>query len=466
MKPFSPRSDFDEPVRTGEQAIAFLEGLVRPDPRPYAARAPLAQRCVRALLERVGNPHAGLRVVHITGSKGKGTTALFTEAILEAAGLRTGTFTSPHLERWTERYRIGGREISASDLAHAIETLRPHVAALCIDDPDNAPTFFDVATAAALLLFREAVVDCAIVEVGIGGRLDATNVVDPAVSCITAVELEHTDKLGTDLGSIAREKAGIIKPGRPTVIGSLPDAALRQVERRAAQVQVPLLQLGRELQVEVGPARELRTPIVVSLAGQHVEALLPVPAPHLAAGAALAFGCAERLGILDPDTLADATRRGLATTTLPGRCEILRHRPWVVVDGAHTVASARALRTMLDSIPAAERRFVLSVSGQRDPAALARELFAGNECVIATRADAERSLDAAELAAALQRTHPQLRLTVESNPAAALALALSALQPETLLCITGSVYMAGLGRHGKGGHRVRQEYPTTTSPTD
>ena len=196
--------------------------LVRGDPRPYQTRARLAQLPVRALLSRVGNPEATLRVVHIAGSKGKGSTALYLEAILHAAGLGTGTFTSPHLQRWTERLRIDARESTEAEFAALLARLQPHVRALQLEDEDGAASFFDVLTAAAFLLFAQRGVDCAIVEAGIGGRLDATNVVQPRVSCITSLELEHTDKLGTHIAAIAEEKAGIIKKGVPVVVGPLP----------------------------------------------------------------------------------------------------------------------------------------------------------------------------------------------------------------------------------------------------
>ncbi|NCF28208.1 MAG: bifunctional folylpolyglutamate synthase/dihydrofolate synthase, partial [Gammaproteobacteria bacterium] len=206
------------PISNADQAVAFLMSLVREDPRPYQARARLAQLPVRALLARAGNPQVSLPVVHIAGSKGKGSTALYLEAILHSAGLTTGTFTSPHLQRWTERYRVDGREITAEEFAALFARLQPHVLGLLHQDEASAPSFFDVLTAAALLLFADQGVDCAIIEAGIGGRLDATNVVQPMLSCITSVELEHTDKLGASIAAIAGEKAGIIKMEVPVII--------------------------------------------------------------------------------------------------------------------------------------------------------------------------------------------------------------------------------------------------------
>jgi folylpolyglutamate synthase/dihydropteroate synthase len=225
------------------EAEAWLEGLINLERSPAELRrARLSLAPVEALLARVGEPQRGLRVVHVAGSKGKGSTALLGEALLRAVGLSTGTFTSPHLERWTERFRIDGHEVPGDALAAAVTRLRPHVDAL--RQGADPPSFFDVTTAAAFLLFAEAGVDVALVEVGLGGRLDSTNVVAPAVCCITSIELEHTEKLGDTLAAIAGEKAGIAKAGVPLVVGALPAEAAEVVEARARALGCPLARLG------------------------------------------------------------------------------------------------------------------------------------------------------------------------------------------------------------------------------
>jgi dihydrofolate synthase/folylpolyglutamate synthase len=200
----------DPPLRSLAQAEAWLEGLINVERRPEVPYARLGLDPIRRLLARVGDPQAALSVVHVAGSKGKGSTALLVEALLRGLGERVATFTSPHLERWTERFRVDGREVEGERLLAAVERLRPHVDALRAEAPASAPTFFDVTTAAAMLLFAEARVDRAVLEVGLGGRLDSTNVVDPAVTCITTIELEHTDKLGTTPAALGAEQAGIV----------------------------------------------------------------------------------------------------------------------------------------------------------------------------------------------------------------------------------------------------------------
>lgn len=444
--PGSGTPGYGAAIETGEQAVRFLHSLVRPDFRPYALRAPLALASVRRLLERVESPQRALRTVHIAGSKGKGSTALFLEAVLEGTGHATGTFTSPHLQRWTERFRVGGREIHAAELARTLERLRPHVHALSAAHPDDPPSFFDVATAAALLLFRERHVDYAIMEVGIGGRFDATNVVEPSVTCITSIELEHTDKLGGELAAIAREKAGIIKPGVPVIAGRLPPEAMGEVSACAAALDAPLMRLGEEIVWEARERRPLGSRLRVGLGGHAFEAELRVHGRHQAHNAALALACAHELGALSAPGAAAAACRALGDTTLPARNEVLGHGPWVVIDAAHTAGSARALSATLDALPARTRHMVLSVSSGKGLAGLCAELLAGAQTVTVTRAEPLRSEDPEIVAAAARACNPEATVRIHADPALAVRAAYRALEPDGLLCISGSVYMAGLAR--------------------
>jgi len=437
-------------MRTAADARRFLESLVLPAPRPYAEREPFAQRAVRELLERSLWPERSLRAVHIAGSKGKGTTALLIESILEAGGVRTGTYTSPHLERWTERFRIGGQEVEGARLAGVLARLEPHVEALRALDPDRPPTFFDTATAAALLLFTEARVDCAIVEAGIGGRLDATNVIVPAVSCLTGVELEHTDKLGTTLEAIAREKAGIVKPRVPVVIGRLPEAARAVVTARAKSLSAPLFELGCEFAVErlAGPDPLQRLRLTPGPGLAPIDASMAAPGRHHAEAAALATACVAELGLLEPEALARAVRAGLARAHLPARTEVLAHEPLTVVDCAHTEASARALSEVLEGLGVRAAHFVLSFSPGKRMAEVAGALAPLASAVTVTRAERTRSL-APEAVAAVLGGWPPARLADE--PRRALAEARASLRRGEALCVAGSVYMAGLARRALRG---------------
>ena len=433
-------------IRSIEEAAAWLDGLINVERRPDLPYERLGLAPIRRLLERLDDPQHGLPVIHIAGSKGKGSTALFAEALLHSGGERVGTFTSPHLERWTERFRIDAREVAGERLAAAVERVRPHVEALRDSDPATAPTFFDATTAAALLLFREAQVDRAILEVGLGGRLDSTNVVTPQVACITSIELEHTDRLGGTLASIAREKAGILKPGVPAVIGELAEEAAAVIEARAAELGITPARAGRDFRAEIlaeGP-EGLRLRLRDGPLDLEVE--LPLLGAHQAANAALALACVRRAGGLGDAALASAVQSGLPSARLPGRLELLRRDPAVLVDSAHTAASARALARVLKLLRARRTHLVLSISAGKDTGSMLEALLPLADELSVTRAEPARSLAPAEIAEAARARAPRLAVRVVPNPQLALRAAAARLEPGDLLCVAGSVYLAGIAR--------------------
>jgi dihydrofolate synthase/folylpolyglutamate synthase len=435
------------PVTTLEEAAAWLEGLINVERRPDWPYARMGLGPVRRLLARLGDPQSGLSVLHVAGSKGKGSTALLAEAVLRAAGERVGTFTSPHLSSWTERFRLEGREVPGERLASVVQRVRPCVEALRAETPEDAPTFFDATSAAALLLFREAEVDRAILEVGLGGRLDSTNVVDPAVCCITTIEFEHTERLGATLAAIAGEKAGILKPGVPGVVGSLPPEAAAVVEARAREQGAPLARLGREIALELTGVGADGIGFRLRDGAFELEARLPLLGAHQAANAALAVACVRRLpGGPHGARLRDAAARGLAAARLPGRIEVVGRAPWRIVDGAHTAASARALARALEPIERGRARLVLSVSAGKDLDAILAALLPGFDEIYATRAEPTRSLQPGEVAEAVRAAAPDMRVHGVPDPHLALRAAREGLGEDDLLCATGSVYLAGIAR--------------------
>jgi len=436
----------DRPLRSLADASAWLESLFNVERSREWRYERLGLEPIRKLLERLGDPQTRLSAIHVAGSKGKGSTALLCEAVLQAAGERVGTFTSPHLESWTERFRLGGREVDGPRLAAAVERVRPHVEALRAEDPARAPTFFDATTAAALVLFAEERVDRAIVEVGLGGRLDSTNAIAPAVTCITTIELEHTDKLGATLEAIAREKAGIAKPGRPLAIGALPTEAEAMVLERAEDVGAPVARLGRDFRVERREAREGGLALELRDGELRVEAILPVLGAHQADNAALALACVKRLGAHSDAALAESAARGFARAELPGRIEVLARAPWIVVDGAHTAASARALARSIEGLPRRRAHIVLSISAGKDLSAILDALLPLADRLTVTRAEPARSLAPEEIAAAARAATPGLAMRVVPNPHLALRAAREAAEPDSLLVATGSVYLAGIAR--------------------
>ena len=434
-------------IRSEEAASAYLAGLINVEKERNAPYSRFDLEPIRRLMERLGDPQADLSVIHIAGSKGKGSTGLMAEALLGAAGERVGTFTSPHLERWSERFRINGREVAGELLADAIERIAPHIDALREAAPDRAPSFFDALTATALLLFSEAKVDRCVFEVGLGGRLDSTNVITAAVSCITSIEFEHTQQLGNTLSEIASEKAGILKPGVPAVIGDLRDEAAEVVEARARELGAPLARLGRDFNSEVLD-RDLEGQLIRLTDGSlRVDARIAALGSHQARNAALALACVARTpGVVRGERLIEAAERGFAAVQLPGRIEVIGRSPWLLVDSAHTGDSAVALAEVLRRIPRRRSHLVLSISAGKDADAILRHLLPEANAVTVTRAEPIRSLSPSEVATAIRAAAPGISVQVVPNPHLALRAAREGLGAEDLLCVSGSIYLAGIAR--------------------
>lgn len=444
------------PIGDVADAARLLDALAGHGGPDHAQRAAHPQHAARWLLARLGEPQQRLSVFHIAGSKGKGSTALLAESILRAGGLRVGTFTSPHLVDWHERIRLDGASIDDARFVAMLETVRPWLARYLMIFPDLPATFFDVLTVMALLLFEAAPVDVAVIETGMGGLLDATNVVLPRVACITSIELEHVDRLGATLASIARHKAGIIKRGVPVVVGALPAEAMAEVFAQAAACAAPLHCLGRDFACSVDAAARDRAAqaggldVSLEAGGLRLAVRLPVLGAHLGRCAALALASVEKGGWLAGAALVHAARAGLANASLPGRTELLARDPWLVVDGAHTPASAEALVAALERLPSLPRHWLLSVSAGKDVDALLAILLEGAASVTVCCADPSRSLPAAALAARIGVMFPDLGVDIRPEPADALSSACGrawhAGGAAGVLVAAGSVYLAGAVR--------------------
>ena len=458
-------------LRTYRDAAAFLESLVRTPPRARDERERLGLFPIESLLERIGNPHHGLAAVHITGSKGKGSTALYTEALLRAAGFRTGTFTSPHLEEWNERIRIGGSPIDRSRFVAALEYVRPAVAELHSADPDTSPAFFDALVAAAFSVFADACVEFAVIEAGIGARLDPTRTCRAVATCVTGVELEHTERLGPTVADIAREKAAIVRSGIPLVAGSMPAAALAVLEHEAACAGAPVQCLGRDITIRHGtdsrpsgaePSErgrgERRGRVVtatgplrqtcvanVAVSGRTIPVALRQPGRHMLENAALALALANEIGALGrlDDAAAGAA---LEAAVLPGRGEVLRESPLVIADGAHTRASIEALVGVLGPLHRAKLVAVVSVTHGKNAAHVFRPLVRLADTVIATTAEPSRSVPADALARTLRSSAPNASIESIDSPCEAMRAAVRIAGCGGAVCAAGSMYLAGTAR--------------------
>lgn len=416
-------------LRTLADAERYLDGFINRERLQGFDYERLGLERIRALLAELGHPEAKLPCVHIAGSKGKGSTALAAEALLLGAGRRVGTYTSPHLVSWRERFRIDGEPVGEALLLRVLGGIAPASERLR-RDPRLRPSFFDVTTALALALFREADVEVGVIEVGLGGRIDSTNVVSSRVSVLTSVQLEHTDKLGTTLEAIAREKVGILRPGIPFLHGPLESEAHGAVAARAVAEDAPLEEV-RARVLETGPDG-LR---IALPDGREVSTA--VLGPHQAHNLALAVRAAESfLGrSLDAGELG-----ALGRLRLPARVERFGD---VVLDSAHSPDSARALRRALEgSWPERPWLLVTSVARDKDAAGILCELAEPTRACVLTRSEPTRSLDPAELEP-LAWAAGIAQVEVVADARAALARARELARPGELLVVTGSTYLAG-----------------------
>jgi dihydrofolate synthase/folylpolyglutamate synthase len=439
-------------LETLTDAARYLEGLINHERRSGFDYARLDLAAIDALLEALGRPQDALSVIHVAGSKGKGSTCLFVETLLLALGESVGTFTSPHLESWVERFRVDGRFIDEARLVAAVERVRPPVEALREGPPETRPSFFDATTAVAILLFAEAGVDHAILEVGLGGRLDSTNVVAPGVTCITSIELEHTAQLGETEAAIAGEKAGILKPGVPLILGELRAEAEAVIRRRASEVGAPVRAMGEAFAVAGRIDSSATEGFPWTAQALHFEAgpdcafIAPLAMSGRPAliNAGLAVECVRALGVHSDAAIARVAASALAERRLPGRIEILMGDPRVVIDSAHTAESARALAAVLSQVAPEGYTLLLSVSADKNLGGVLDALLPGAQSVWVTRAEPLRSLPPETLAARVREHSATLPIEVVDDPEKAALRARDALPAGQRLCATGSIYLAGV----------------------
>ncbi len=366
-----------------------------------------------------GRPQDGLRFVHVAGTNGKGSVCAMLEAVFRAAGLRTGLYTSPHLVSFTERLQVDRTNIPPADVVRLVERIRPMLASF---PPDEHPTFFEVVTVMALMWFAEQRVDIVVWETGLGGRLDATNIVTPLVSVITGIGLDHEKWLGDTLAKIAAEKAGIIKPGIPVVTGVDEAEPLEVIEAVAAARRAPLHRVATGRHGIAGSA-------ALSLLGAHQR--------H---NAAVAEAAVRAIAATIPVT-DDAVRHGLENTSWPGRLQRIRRgdQP-LLLDGAHNPQGAAALRqTLRVEFPDRRPALVVGAMQDKDVAGILGILAPLARRIVATRITSERAMPAGELAPHCRRANPDA--VVEEAPS--VGEALSRVKDEPFVLLTGSLYFIG-----------------------
>ena len=455
--------------KTRDDVVAWLDRRIDYERTP-PARGPTTAfglGRMRRLLVTVGRPQDRFPVVHVAGTKGKGSTVAMLSGILTAAGHRVGRYLSPHVHALEERICIDGRPIAAGDLVAAFEVVIPAVERLdaaARRHGRRGPTWFEAVTAAALVHFARRDVDVAVLETGLGGRLDATNCARPIVSVITSVSLDHMALLGRTVGKIAAEKAGIIKRGVPVVSGALHPAARRVIAATAARRRARLWQLGRDFTAAYEPpsaadplagGRLVLRPPGTAADAHPSRYRLAMAGRHQADNAALAVAAARAVDALGLPVSAPAIARGLAAVQLPARIERVATAPLVVVDAAHNVASMQSLVATLDPLLGGYRRRVLvfAASGDKQIEEMLASAGGRFDEVVVTRyvtnprAAPVSRLVAACRAAGLPEPH------VAAAPPEALARARSLAGRKGLVCVAGSFFLAAevRGRTGGGG---------------
>lgn len=402
---------------------------------------------MRALLAELDNPHLGRLTIHIAGSKGKGSVAAMCDSMLRAAGLTTGLYTSPHLNKFTERIQIDGAAVPADEFASALEAIIPAVEAVQARFPERQLVTFDVLTALCFYIFRAHEVQAQVIEVGLGGLLDSTNVFDTKeASVITNIGLEHREILGDTVAEIARQKAGIIVEGGAVVMAPQRESAADVIREVAASKKAPLSEvalvcnLRRDAAGSENQAFRLRTP-----RGGY-NAKLPLLGKHQLDNAATAVVAVETALAAKALPLSEeAVNKGLESVKWPARIEVLKRRPYVIVDSAHTADSARRLRDTLEEyLRVQHATLVVGVMGDKDLEGLVSAIEPVARRVIATTADHPRALDAEAVARAFIELG--VETFVERKLGAAIDMATSLSTPSDAIVILGSVALAGEAR--------------------
>lgn len=393
------------------------------------------------LVEMVGSPHTQYPVVHVAGTKGKGSTSALIAGVLQEAGYKVGFYTSPHMIDFTERIQVNRVPVTHAELVKLVEDLKPAVEQI------EELTTFELTTAAGFLHFARQKVDIAVIEVGLGGRLDATNVVDPLISVITSLSMDHMNVLGDTLAKIAAEKAGIIKPGKPVVVAPQKQEAIEVVERIAAERKSPLTQVDDKYHC---------VPVRISLKEQvfeihrkkggkvlpaGIEFSLPLLGAHQAQNALTAFAVLEMLQRMGWKMALEHIQHGFSQVKWPGRFEILQYDPLVIIDSAHNLDSAEKLaQTVRDYLPGKPLTLIFGASEDKDVAGMFKVLAPVSYKMIVTQSVHPRSFDAAQLGEIAKAISPTVM--VESKLEAALRKAMQETPRDGVVLVTGSIFVA------------------------
>lgn len=411
------------------------------NPAGFSVVANMRLERIVHLLELLGNPQNDFDGIHVAGTSGKGSTAAMIAAVLTAAGYKTGLFLSPHVQVLNELFQIDGHMVATSRLAEIFTAIEPAIAQVARENPYGRPSYFETQVAMAFYLFAQAQADVAVVEVGLGGRTDATNVLDAAVAVITSIGLDHTQILGDTVELIAREKAGIIKPGQVVVSGATQPSTRQIIAERCANRGAALWQFGTDFSLlpEGTAGFTVNTP-GHSYAGLSVALTSPFQEKNAACAVAA-------VSAFEPEISPVALQRGLLQARLPGRFEVVQQHPTVLLDGAHNPDKIQAASQALDALFGRPRRVVvLSLKSDKAYRDVLPYVTQGADLIILTAFYARelwQPLPPETLAAAVHELAPELPVVVVPDPTQAVKYALEHASPGSLIWITGSLYLIG-----------------------
>ncbi|GIX05165.1 MAG: bifunctional folylpolyglutamate synthase/dihydrofolate synthase [Planctomycetaceae bacterium] len=454
--PHEPCSIPYEPLETYEQVIDYLYGRINYERARAESYGPHDFKLDRMhlLLELLGHPEYQIPALHVAGTKGKGTVCTLLATALSAHGYRTGLYTSPHLVRFEERIRVDGQSPTPEELVALVNQVRAVVIRMDQRPARYHPTYFEIATALAWLDFQRRGVQWAVLETGLGGRLDSTNLCRPRVTVITNVSRDHMHILGDTVAEIAREKAGIIKPNIPLICGAEHPDAQRVIHNQAQTLQAPVWQWGRDIHAElvppttrddVDPQHDCRYLSVSSPLGTWSCLPVVLPGDHQLVNAALAAATLQRLSLEGVPIKPEAVRQAWQTVHWPGRIEVLAHRPTVIIDAAHNWASTRALLQTLSQrcTHHARRYLIFATSRDKDYRGILRQLVPWFDTLIFTRfLENPRALPAEDLqefvlASCRRPAH------LAADPYTAWKMARRLVTTDDLIVITGSFFLIG-----------------------
>ena len=393
----------------------------------------LGLETIQSILDGLGNPHNKYACIHVAGTNGKGSVAATLASILFESGYTVGLYTSPHLVRFNERICINNKQISNDEVVSAYRAVqRVHYG-------DRSPTFFEFATAMALYAFSQHRVDWAVIETGMGGRYDATNVIQPAISIITNVSLEHRDYLGNTLVEIAREKAGIIKQATPVVSGVKQKQARSVVQQVARKKKAPLFMLGKAFKVRQHQTGHFS---YTGCKNKWHRLQTPLLGRYQVQNAALALAACELLINNKAAISTESIKKGLAHTRWPGRLEIVCNHPLVILDGAHNLVAARNLaKYMAENLTGRRITLVIGILDDKPYRSMLNSLLPGCSRAIITRAQTQRALTPEKLYAIAKKTLTDV--SIIPDVAAAVRKAIETVSRDDVICIAGSLYVVG-----------------------